>query len=73
VTPGNYYLIVTGNATTAKFAATNTSNQQWSSLTNLSAGTSTSGAFGTITLNLLSSGAILGATVQPQAALRLTQ
>jgi hypothetical protein len=73
VAPGNYYLITTGNAATAKLAGTSSSGQKWTALSSVAAGTSSSGAFGTITLNVLSSGATQISGAQTQVALTLTQ
>jgi hypothetical protein len=73
IAPGNYYLVTTGNATTAKVATTTSSPDVWTSLSSASAGTSSSGSFGTITLSVLSSGAAYISGAQPQISFSLTQ
>ncbi len=73
LTPGNYYLITTGNATTARIAGTSSSGQKWTALASVAAGTSSSGSFGTITLDPLSSGGTVISGAQTQIALTLTQ
>jgi hypothetical protein len=56
VTPGMYYMVTTGSATTAKWAETNNSGLQFTNLSDASAGTSSSGVFGTITVDVMSGG-----------------
>jgi hypothetical protein len=56
VTPGMYYVVTTGSATTAKWGATNGGGQQFTNLSSASAGTSSSGVLGTITVSVLSNG-----------------
>jgi hypothetical protein len=58
VTPGMYYMVTTGSATTAQWSETNASNTQFSPLTDASAGTSSGGVFGTITLDVLTTGGV---------------
>jgi hypothetical protein len=66
VTPGMYYMVTTGSATTAKWAETNSSATQFTPLSSASAGTSSSGVFGTITLSVASSGlSVLSGTGGP--------
>ena len=73
IPPGNYYLVTTGNAATARAGATSSSPDIWTSLSNTTAGTSSGGSFGTITLNVLSSAAGQISGAPAQIALTLTQ
>ncbi|HEX4032413.1 MAG TPA: hypothetical protein VHX20_18755 [Terracidiphilus sp.] len=56
VTPGLYYMVTTGSATTAKWAQTDSVAQQFTNLSDLGAGTSSSGVLGTITLDVMTGG-----------------